>query len=168
MGKYKVSAQGSQRRTRISDDEARYIESQLSKYYIENENGCWEWRGYRQRGGPPALVLRHQGRRLSVMVKRFVYIRNNPNENIGTQIQLYNTCGNPDCVNPHHLQRGVGIGSSKFEAMKLVLRAWYQLHLDGVPTQGIAEQVGVCYTTLKTYIAVFNNAPEDWIKLWNK
>lgn len=166
MGQHTVSATCN--RNRLSDEEAEYIESQLSKYYTENEDGCWEWRGYRQRGGPPALVIRHQGRRLSVMVKRFVYIRNNPNESIGTQVQLYNTCGNPDCVNPRHLQQGVGIGSSKFEAMKLVLRAWYPLHLDNIPTQDIAKQVGVCYTTLKTYIAVFNKAPEAWVRLWNK
>lgn len=153
---------------RFSEDEAEYLTSQLSKYYTVTDNQCWEWHGYRQGGKSPALTVRYKGKRLNIMVKRFVYMQHNDNAQIGTQVQLHNTCGNPDCVNPTHLQRGIGIGSSKSEAMKLVLRAWYPLFLDNVPTQDIAKQLGVCHTTLKSYIDVFNRTPEDWIKLWNK
>lgn len=153
---------------RLSADAVEYIASQLPKYYTENEDGCHVWQGYRAHGNLPALVVRYNGKRVSAMVKRFVYAQANPLEHIGLKAAIHNTCGNPDCVNPAHLALGAGIGSTGFEQMKLVLRTWYVLNQEKVPTQDIAKQVGVCYPTLKRYIKLFEQQPEAWLKLWNK
>lgn len=147
----------------FSKKELDHIKWNLPKYY-HKENGCLVWHG-RFQNGQPVLTLRYGKERLSIHVKRFMFMSYDEHKDHPAKLCIYNTCGNPNCVDPSHLALGVGIGGSCTETMSAVLKGWYSLR-DEMNNQSIAKRVGVSYVTLLKYIKVFKRNPEQWERLW--
>lgn len=152
---------------RYTPEETNHLLSEIQKRIVKLDNGCVEWSGTTQ-DEQPSLAVRLNGRRIYATPKRFLYVLFNSIENASNTLPVYNTCGNPKCVNPHHLAEGVGIGSSGYERAKRALRTWYFAQAKGASLAEISENIGITKQTLVKYIKLFKRNPEQWIALWSK
>lgn len=144
-------------------------EARLSQAIAERvilDGDCLLWQGTYSKGMPFIMVRNRQGTRVSTSVRRFQYGSAHPDEILSAKESFYNTCGNPRCVNPHHLARGIGIGCSKHASMNVALYTWHKKQHLGMPLKEIAKSAGVGYATLLKYINEYNKNPEQWRALW--
>ena len=78
-----------------------YLDQFQSLYQIDPRTDCWEWIGYRKRGGKPCMNI-WNGRTRKEDAKRLSY--QHYVDMIPLQHLIVNTCGNSNCVNPNHLK----------------------------------------------------------------
>lgn len=152
---------------RYTQKETNHILSEIQKRIVKLDNGCAEWNGTTQ-DEQPYLAVRFNGDRLYAMPKRFLYYVLHSTHKPSNTVAIYNTCGNPKCVNPHHLAVGVGIGSRGFERISRALRVWYNTQSDGLNIAEISEKIGISKQTLVKYIKLFKQNPTQWIALWSE
>lgn len=153
------------RKVVLSRDESTYLSEQLPRYYTTNSKGCMLWQGAFSYGCP-FLSVRYGGKRISITVRRFQYLTNHPERDCVNKLVLYNTCGDPNCVNPEHLAEGFGIGCGSTERIARILKQWCSLSKQKLSTNAISKELGISTTTLSRYIAIYNKNPEKWEALW--
>lgn len=131
-------------------------------------DGCWEWTR-RFNYGKPYTSLYWEGKRFNITIRRFLLSINNPDLKLSSSTPIYSTCGNPHCVNPEHLAVGYGAGTLKGHRIASVLRTYKQKIERGEKVNIVkaSKELNVSYVTLRGYLAMYEQDPERWERLWN-
>lgn len=150
-----------------TDEQQEFFINKI-KEQCEMNNGCWEW-SRRFNAGKPFTSLYWGGERVNITIRRFLLLTANPDLKLAPSEPIYSTCGNPRCVNPAHLAVGYGAGTLKGHHIAHVLRT-YKEKLERGEISGItkaSKELNVSYVTLKSYLAMYEQDPQRWERLWN-
>jgi hypothetical protein len=88
------------------------IADRLLKYRSISESGCWEWTGYRAKGGYGGICLWDGARRTTVSVSRVsaaVFM----GFELDSDLIVCHKCDNPPCFNPDHLFIGTCLDNNR-------------------------------------------------------
>jgi hypothetical protein len=133
-----------------------------SRVNVLGNEECWEWKAYRNKKGYGEYSYQGHNRQASRLAWFFTH------GEIPENMDICHRCDNPPCCNPNHLflgtheinmrdmaekGRGAGpglkgsqLGNAKLtEKDVLEIRRLHNI----VPGRKLAEQYGVCYTTIK-------------------
>ena len=104
----------------------------ISEFYIEDENRCWNWRFGRGVGDYGSIYYDHK----TQSAHRVVYeLFKGP---IPDGLLVCHTCDNPPCINPDHLWVGT-YHDNLMDAMNKGRLRWAKKHWVGTPYSNIRE-----------------------------
>lgn len=149
------------------DEQQSYILGKI-KSQCEMKNGCWEWHK-RYNSGRAFLTVVIEGQRVNVTVRRFMLLHAQPDNLLDNNDTIYSTCGNPYCVNPEHLAVGLGAGTKKGHKIAGILRTYKEMIDEGdkVGIKKASQKLNISFSTLKKYLAMYEQDPQRWERLWN-
>lgn len=114
------------------------IDAFWERVKIGKKDECWSWVAGFTTGGLPLFVRANKGDQLQLQARRVAWTLVNNEEPSG---YLVSTCGNNDCVNPHHLEpRNL---NQSFES-------W--LTTTGLSREDAATALGVSIHTIDAYV----------------
>lgn len=146
-----------------------YFTIKLKAFYSVDENNCWVWHG-RRSNGSPFITLNWDKQRVHFSVRRFLY-KTFVSQAVRRYDPIHTTCGNPNCVNPDHLAVGHGAGTNKGETVAGVLKRYFALKSSKggkLKMNDACAELCISFATLKRYLAMYDDDPAKWQKMWGR
>ncbi|MCW9716993.1 hypothetical protein [Avibacterium sp. 21-599] len=153
-----------------SKDEIENIINNIYKYIIIDEDtDCFIWT-HSMNGILPYYYLRKQDKVISISVRLFLLMYENPNIYYPKWLVIRENCQNPKCVNPYHLKikkKKEFTGKTKIKIAKAII--FYKENVLRLKSNAaIAEKLGISAITLSKYLKEYRKKPEEWDEIINK
>ncbi|MFZ7283387.1 hypothetical protein ACLSZW_06820 [Avibacterium avium] len=151
-----------------SDDEIKKIINNIYEHIIvDEETDCFIWT-HSLNGGRPYYYTRRQDKSIAIPVRLFLLMYENPDIYYPERLIIRETCQNPKCVNPYHLE----IKKKKELSEKTKIRIakaiiFYKENILQLRANAVAEKLGVSSATLSNYLKIYRKNPTKWDKFIN-
>lgn len=149
-----------------SDDEIKKIINNIYKHIIvDEETDCFIWT-HSLNGDRPYYYTRRQDKVIAIPVRLFLLMYENPDIYYPERLIIRETCQNPKCVNPYHLEIKKKKEIDKIQFAKSII--FYKENVLQLKSNiVISEKLGITPITLSKYLKEYRKDPKKWDEIIN-